>query len=152
MTAVVDCSIVIRLLSNLDGDDLLRQRLARTVHAPALIDAEVASVVRGLTITSKPNVQISVQRAVEMLTDYAGLRIVRYPMQPLQRRVFELRHNLTAYDAVYVALAEALNVHLLTDDAKFAVTPGRQADIHVYPESKEDRNDSAAAPRVRVGR
>lgn len=134
MTAVVDCSIIIRLLSNLDGDNLLRQRLARTVHAPALIDAEVSSVVRGLTITSKPNVQITDQRAVEMLTDYAGLRIVRYPMQPLQRRVFELRHNLTAYDAMYVALAEALNVHLLTDDAEFAATPGHQADIHVYPD------------------
>lgn len=45
------------------SDDLLRQRLARTVHAPALIDAEVASVVRGLIITSKPDVRISVQRA-----------------------------------------------------------------------------------------
>jgi len=91
---VVDCSIVIRLLANLDGDDLLRQRLARTVHAPTLIDAEVASVVRGLTITTKPNVQITAERvqitaerAHEMLTDYAGLRIVRHPMQPLQRRV-----------------------------------------------------------------
>jgi predicted nucleic acid-binding protein len=138
VTAVVDCSIVIRLLSNLEGDDLLRQRLARTVHAPALIDAEVSSVVRGLTITSKPNVQITDQRAVGMLTDYAGLRIVRYPMQPLQRRVFELRHNLTAYDAMYVALAEALDVRVLTDDAKFAATPGHNADIHVYPDSTED--------------
>ncbi len=138
MTAVVDCSIVIRLLSNLDGDDLLRQRLARTVHAPALIDSEVSSVVRGLTITSKPNVQITDQRAMEMLTDYGGLRIVRYPVQPLQRRVFELRHNLTAYDATYVALAEALGVHLLTDDAKFAATPGHNADIHIYPDSTED--------------
>ena len=99
-----------------------------------LIDAEVSSVVRGLTITSKPNVQITDQRAVEMLTDYAGLRIVRYPMQPLQRRVFELRHDLTAYDAMYVALAEALSVHLLTDDPKCAAAPGHQADIHVYPD------------------
>lgn len=134
MTTVVDCSIVIRLLSNLDGDDRLRQRLARTVHAPALIDAEVSSVVRGLTITGKPNVQITTARAVQMLADYAGLRIVRYPMQPLQRRAFDLRHNLTAYDAMYVALAEALDVPLLTDDAKFAGTPGHRADIHAYPD------------------
>lgn len=138
MTAVVDCSIVIRLLSNLDGDDLLRQRLARTVHAPALIDAEVLSVIRGLNITTKPNVQITDQRAAEMLTDYAGLRIVRYPMQPLQRRVFALRHNLTAHEAMYVALAEALDVHLLTDDRKFAATPGHNAEIHVYPDWAED--------------
>jgi predicted nucleic acid-binding protein len=138
VTAVVDCSIVIRLLSNLDGDDLLRQRLARTVHAPALIDAEVASVIRGLNITTKPNVKITDQRATEMLTDYAGLRIVRYPMQPLQRRVFELRHNITAYDAMYVALAEALDVRLLTDDGKFAATPGHDAEIHVYPDWADD--------------
>jgi predicted nucleic acid-binding protein len=138
VTAVVDCSIVIRLLSNLDGDNLLRKRLARTVHAPALIDAEVSSVVRGLTITTKPNVQITDQRATEMLTDYAGLRIVRYPMQPLQRRVFALRHNLTAYDAMYVALAEALDVHLLTDDGKFAATPAHNAEIHVYPDWADD--------------
>jgi predicted nucleic acid-binding protein len=130
---VVDCSVIIRLLSSLDGDDLLRQRLARTVHAPALIDAEVSSVVRGLTITAKPNVRISPVRAEEMLSDYAGLRIVRHPMQPLQARVFELRDNLTAYDATYVALAEQLVLPLLTDDAKLAAAPGHHADIHRYP-------------------
>ena len=134
MTLVVDCSIVIRLLSNLDGDDLLRQRLARAVHAPTLIDAEVSSVVRGLSITTKPNVQITNERAQQMLTDYAGLRIVRHPMQPLQRRVFELRHNFTAYDAMYVALAEALDTPLLTDDGKFAASPGHHAEIHAYPD------------------
>lgn len=138
MTAVVDCSIVIRLLSNLNGDDLLRQRLARTLHAPALIDAEVSSVVRGLAITSKPNVRITAERAGEMLTDYTGLRIVRYPMQPLQRRVFELRHNLTAYDAMYVALAETLDVPLLTDDTKFAGTPSHRAAIHAYPDWNDE--------------
>ena len=74
----------------------------------------------------------SAAHAVEALTDHAGLRFVRYPMRPLQRRVYELRHNLTAYDAMYVALAEALDVHLLTDDAKLAAAPGHQTDIHVY--------------------
>lgn len=138
MTAVVDCSIVIRLLSNLNGDDLLRQRLARTLHAPALIDAEVSSVVRGLAITSKPNVRITAERAGEMLTDYTGLRIVRYPMQPLQRRVFELRHNLTACDAIYVALAETLDIPLLTDDSKFASPPCSRAAIHAYPDWNDE--------------
>lgn len=134
MTAVVDCSIVIRLLSNREGDDLLRQRLSRTVHAPALIDAEVSSVVRGLTITTKPNVRIATERAEQMLTDYSGLRIVRYPMQPLQRRVFDLRHNLTAYDAMYVALAEALDMLLLTHDTKLAGASGHHATIESYPQ------------------
>ena len=132
MTYVVDCSIIIRLLASQEGDDLLRQRLARTVHAPALIDAEVSSVVRGLAITSKPT-QISADRAGEMLTDYAGLRITRHAMQPLQTRAFELRHNFTAYDAMYVALAETLGHPLLTDDGKFDGTPGHHAEIHHYP-------------------
>lgn len=124
---------MIRVLSNLEGDDPLRRRLTRTVHAPALIDAEVSSVVRGLAITSKPNVRITADRAVQMLTDYAGLRITRHPMQPLQRRVLDLRHNLTAYDAMYVALAEALDVPLLTDDGKLAGASGHAADIHAHP-------------------
>ncbi|MGH3284765.1 MAG: type II toxin-antitoxin system VapC family toxin [Streptosporangiaceae bacterium] len=133
MTCVVDCSIVTRLLASKPGDELLRQRLARTVHAPALIDAEVSSVVRGLSITAKPEVQISAERALEMLADYAGLRIVRHPTQPLQARVIEMRHNLTAYDGMYVALAESLGLPLLTDDGKLAAAPGHTADVHQYP-------------------
>jgi hypothetical protein len=71
--------------------DLLRQRLARSVHAHALIDAEVSSVVRGLAIAGPPR-RITAVRAGQMLADYAGLRIVCHPMQPLtQVRVFELR-------------------------------------------------------------
>lgn len=134
MTCVVDCSIIIRLLASKPGDELLRQRLARTVHAPTLIDAEVSSVVRGLSITAKPELQISAERALEMLADYAGLRIARHPMQPLQARAFELRHNLTAYDAMYIALAESLGIPLLTDDGKLAVAPGHTADVHQYPD------------------
>lgn len=134
MTFVVDCSIIIRLLANLQGDDLLRRRLARHVHAPVLIDAEVSSVIRGLTITSKPGVRITEERAQDMLADYGDLPIVRHPIRPYQTRVLELRHNLTAYDAFYVALAEALNVPLLTDDGKFAGASGHRAEIHHYPD------------------
>jgi predicted nucleic acid-binding protein len=132
VTAVVDCSIVIRLLSSRPGDDELRQRLARPVHAPALIDAEVSSVVRGLAITAKLDVRISPTRAEEMLADYADLRIIRHLMLPLQARVFELRHNFTAYEAMYIALAEQLGMPLLTDDAKLAGS-GHHADIRRYP-------------------
>jgi predicted nucleic acid-binding protein len=129
VTYVVDCSIIIRLLANRPGDDLLRQRLSRTVHAPALLDAEVSSVIRGLTITTKPGVRIGEERALEMLHDYAGLRIAPYPMQPLQARAFELRHNFTAYDAMYIALAERLSLPLLTDDGKFDGADGHHAEI-----------------------
>ena len=133
MSMVVDCSIIVRLLANVSGDELLRQRLARAVHAPALIDAEVSSVIRGLVITTKPNVRITAGRAELMLSDYSGLRIMRHPMQPLQARVFELRNNFTAYDAIYVALAERLALPLLTDDAKLAGAPGHHAQIQHYP-------------------
>jgi predicted nucleic acid-binding protein len=129
VTMVVDCSIIIRLLASMSGDEPLRQRLARVVHAPALIDAEVSSVIRGLAITTKPDVRITADRAEMMLSDYAGLRIVRHPMQPLQARVFELRDNFTACDAMYVALAERLALPLLTDDAQLAGAPGHRAQI-----------------------
>ncbi|MEV0144476.1 MULTISPECIES: type II toxin-antitoxin system VapC family toxin [unclassified Nonomuraea] len=133
MSLVVDASIVFRLLANVKGDDLLRQRLSRTLHAPALIDVEVASAVRGHVITSKPEVRISEARGRVMLERYAELRIVRHPMRPLQSRVLDLRDNLTAYDGMYVALAETLGVPLLTDDAKFAGSTGHRAEIHRYP-------------------
>jgi predicted nucleic acid-binding protein len=54
-------------------------------------------------------------------------------MQPLQGRAFEMRYNLTAYDAMYIALAESLGLPLLTDDRKLATAPGHNADVHEYP-------------------
>ncbi|QBI55151.1 type II toxin-antitoxin system VapC family toxin [Streptomonospora litoralis] len=133
MSMVVDCSIVIRLLAARREDDLLRRRLARRVHAPALVDAEVSSVVRGLSITSKPGVRITPERAERMLVRYQALRITRHAMAPLQSRAYALRNNFTAYDAMYVALAEALDLPLLTDDAKFAKAVGHNARIIHYP-------------------
>jgi len=58
----------------------------------------------------------------------------RRPVHPLQARVFELRHNLTADDAMYVALAETLGLPLLTDDRKLDDAPGHHAEIHHYPD------------------
>jgi predicted nucleic acid-binding protein len=54
-------------------------------------------------------------------------------MQPLQARAFEMRYDLTAYDAMYIALAESLGFPLLTDDGKLAAAPGHVADVHQYP-------------------
>jgi predicted nucleic acid-binding protein len=133
MTYVVDCSIIIRLLASQQGDDMLRQRLGRTVHAPALIDAQVSNVVHGLALAAVPR-RITADRAGQMLSDYAHLRIVRHPMLPLQARIFELRYNFTACDGMYVALAERLRMPLLTDDGKFASLPGHRAEIRHYPD------------------
>ncbi|MGH3925303.1 MAG: type II toxin-antitoxin system VapC family toxin [Pseudonocardiaceae bacterium] len=128
---VVDASIVVRLLANRTIDETLRQRFAapRVVHAPHLLDAEVASAVRGLLLGAK----IGVPRALEMLADFAALRITRHPMRPYLGRIIELRNNLTAYDAFYVALSETLRMPLLTQDLKFGRATGHHAEIQVYP-------------------
>lgn len=132
---VVDASIVVRLLQNRPGDEALRERFShhRYVHAPTLIDAEVTSAIRGLLLTAKPAVKIRVSRAEEMLDDFADLPLVRYPMQPHQPRALTLRHNFTAYDAMYVALAEALEMPLLTDDRKYGKATGHTAVIETWP-------------------
>lgn len=132
---VLDASIVVRLLLNHRGDAPLRRRLGRQrqVHAPALIDAEVASAIRGLLLTTKKAIRITPKRAQEMVEDYGDLPIVRYPMQPLHPRVLDLRDNLTAYDAFYVVLAASLDMPLLTDDGKFSRTPGLPAVIETWP-------------------
>ena len=116
VTYVVDCSLVIDALSARKDDDVLRQRLSapRTLHAPHHLDVEVASTVRGLAAGKK----ITDHRGEQMLADYALFRITRHPVWPYHPRMWELRHNLGAYDAAYIALAEALDCELLTGDIK----------------------------------
>lgn len=128
---VVHASIVVRLLQNRTGDDRLRERFARErrVHAPALVDAEVTSAIRGLLLASTPGAQVSAARAEQMVVDFADLPLVRFPMQPFQRRVLALRDNLTVYDGFYAALAEALGMPLLTGDRKFLGATGHLAVI-----------------------
>lgn len=131
---VVDASIVVRLLQNRRSDARLQERFGkeRYLHAPALIDAEVASAIRGLLLTSKATIKINPDRAEEMLDDFADLPLVRYPMQPYQRRALALRQNFTAYDAFYVALAESLGMPLLADDGKFAGAAGHAVVIETW--------------------
>ncbi|MGB3185635.1 MAG: type II toxin-antitoxin system VapC family toxin [Ornithinimicrobium sp.] len=131
---VIDGSIVVRLLQNRQEDGELRARFGqqRHVHALALIDAEVTSAIRGLLMTSKPAIQITVERAKKMLDDFADLPFVRYPRQPYQRRVLALRDDSTAYDAFYLALAESLSMPLLTDNRKFGKAPAQLADIETW--------------------
>ena len=100
---------------------------SESLHAPHLLDVEVAQVlrryVRGKTITA--------QRGQEALDDLGDLPLSRYPHDFLIPRVWELRATLTAYDAVYVALAELLEATLLTCDGKIASAPGHGADVEV---------------------
>jgi predicted nucleic acid-binding protein len=126
---VVDASVVVDLvLARLPGDvvdRLLGEE--ESVHAPHLLDVEVAQVLRRYVRSG----QIGEARGAEAITDLGDLRTERHPHDPFLSRIWELRHNLTAYDAVYVALAEALAAPLLTRDGRLANAPGHRAEIEL---------------------
>ena len=126
---VIDCSAVVDALTGADGTDDLRICIAdHDLHAPALLDFEVVSALRGLTLRG----HISVSRALDALTDFEALSIRRWHgAASLRLRAFSLRDNLSAYDAAYVALAEALDCALLTRDARLANSPSHSVEILV---------------------
>jgi predicted nucleic acid-binding protein len=98
-----------------------------TLHAPHLIDIEVAQVLRRYAIAG----EAAEERCRAALADLADLPLTRYPHDFLLPRVWELRGNLTAYDAVYVSLAEALDAPLVTRDQRLANAPGHRARIEL---------------------
>ena len=98
-----------------------------SLHAPHLLDVEVTQVLRRYT----QNTALTAQRAQEALDDLLDFPIERYPHAALLPRAWDLRDNLTAYDAVYVALAEALQTSLLTCDGRLARAPGLTARIEL---------------------
>jgi len=126
---VVDSAVVVDALTAADGvDDLHAYLAAEELHAPTLLDYEVLSALRGLTLGA----HLSTARAQDVLTDFEDLSIQRWPsVDSLRRRAFQLRDNLSAYDAAYVALAEALECSLLTRDARLARSGGHMAGIEV---------------------
>ena len=99
----------------------------QTLHAPHLLDIEVAQVIRRYVARD----EIDGERGHAVLTDLADLPVRRYPHWFLLPRVWDLRHNLTAHDAVYVALAEALDAELLTRDQRLAAAPGHDARVRL---------------------
>jgi predicted nucleic acid-binding protein len=102
---------------------------AGIVHCPHLVDLEVASSLRGLT--RHGGLELGV--AEQALASFAELRIRRYPMTLLLGRAWSLRETLSAYDAAYIALAEALDVPLLTTDRRLAHSSGHRAKIVAFP-------------------
>lgn len=126
---VVDASVVVVALAD-DGPDgdRVRDRLrADALAAPELIDLEVLSVLRKQLAAGA----LDVRRAALALADLADLPLERASHLPLLPRCWELRDNLTMYDAAYVALAEALDVTLLTADARISRAPGPSCRIDV---------------------
>ena len=103
-------------LGRLVGDRLLADP---DLHIPHLASIETASVIRGWVRGGRLDESAAVQ-ALDHLSDLAA---ERHNHEPFLRRVWELRHNLTAYDALYVALAETLDAPLITCDARLARAP-----------------------------
>lgn len=127
---VVDASV----LANVIGDDGADGRRARgeirgvgPLAAPDLVDVETVAVLRKRWRAGT----ISDRRFSTAISDLEQLGISRYPTLPLMRRAFELRANVTAYDASYVALAELLGCELLTGDRRLAGAAGPSCTIRL---------------------
>lgn len=126
---VVDASVVIDVLLRTAAAPAIEEQLRAhsSLHCPHLLDVEVAQVLRRYVRNS----EIDVARGAAAVADLGDLPILRHGHAALLRRVWELRENMTAYDGVYVALAEALGVPLLTRDARLAAAPGSGVPIRV---------------------
>ncbi|MGH2823887.1 MAG: type II toxin-antitoxin system VapC family toxin [Thermoleophilaceae bacterium] len=110
----------------------LRERLARaseTVHVPHVFDLEVIAAIRRHALRG----MLSEPRARRALRALDDLRATRYSHEPLRRRIWELRQNVTPYDAAYVALAEALRAPLVTVDAALAGAARPRAEVELHP-------------------
>lgn len=128
---VVDASAILELLLRTATGQRVEDRLLtrrESLHAPHLIDVEVAQVLRRY----EGGGALSPERGEEALADLADLPLQRYPHDVLLLRIWELRRNVTAYDATYLALAEALRAPLVTCDAKLATAPGHRVKVEVF--------------------
>lgn len=129
---VLDASAVVAIIvGSGDGAERVREKIEapdESLHVPHLVDLEVLHVLRRQALLGT----LSGKRSSEALTDLGNISFVRYPHTPLMGRIWELRENLTAYDAAYVALAEALDAPLVTMDARLACAPGIRAAVEVY--------------------
>ena len=129
---VLDASSVVAvLLYRGPGAERIRERIespGESLHVPHLMDLEVLHALRRQALRGA----LSPGRGAEALEDLASIMLVRYPHTSLMERIWELRENLTAYDAAYVALAEALDAPLVTMDARLAQAPGHRAAVELY--------------------
>ncbi|HEX8110922.1 MAG TPA: type II toxin-antitoxin system VapC family toxin [Kofleriaceae bacterium] len=101
---------------------------SESLHAPHLIDLEVTLVLRSLVARQ----QLSSALATRAIGDLLALDITRYPHDVLVPRIWQLRGNLTVYDAAYIALAESLRAPLVTCDGQLAAAPGNRAQVELF--------------------
>ena len=127
---VVDASALLEALLGTAASAAVTRRIfeaGQTLHAPHLLDVEVVQVLRRYAIAG----DLDDQRARAALDDLADFPIRRYPHGLLLPRAWELRNNFSAYDAVYVALAEALDAPLLTRDRRLANAAGKHVSVEL---------------------
>jgi predicted nucleic acid-binding protein len=126
---IIDASAIVEALVGPPNPDLVG-RLAGDDgwQAPHLLDTETLHVLRRLVNER----ELSAAKASRARNEFASLTIDRHPHAPLSDRVWELRHNLSAYDATYVALAETLNAPLVTCDGRLSRSRGHRATIEAF--------------------
>jgi len=128
---VLDASAAIDWLLGTSAGQQIESRIysrGESLHAPHLLDLEVAQVLRRLV----REVAVSAQRADEALQDLLNLRVTRYAHFVFLPHIWRLRHNLSAYDAAYVALTEQLGATLITRDTRLASATGRGVSIELF--------------------
>jgi predicted nucleic acid-binding protein len=128
---VLDASAALDWLLQTSAGQRIEKRIYsahESLHAPHLLDLEVAQVLRRLVREGA----VSAHRAEQAIEDFLDLRMTRYPHFLLLPRIWQLRHNLSAYDAAYVVLAEKLGARLLTRDGRLASASGHAALIELF--------------------
>lgn len=127
---VLDASAALEWLLHTPIGLRVEQRISgrESVHAPHLLDLELTHILRRLVAQRK----LLDDRARAALRNLMDARLLRHPHYHLLPRIWQLRHNVTAYDAAYIALAESLSASLLTRDRKLASAPGHHVQIELF--------------------
>ena len=126
MSIIIDASALVDFYVSSDAAEAITARIQdEALYAPVTIDAEIVHSLRRQTLAGR----IDVARAERALRRFIATQIVRYPVEPLAWRMWSLRQNITAYDASYLALAESLNLPLITRDRRLAQSSGHAARI-----------------------
>ena len=125
---VVDASAVLEVLLNTGKGNAVAERLfadGETLHVPHVLDLEVAQVLRRYAVGG----HLDADRGGQALEDLLSFPLNRYPHDIFLPRIWELRQNVTAYDAAYITLAEALDAPLITTDLRLASSIGHDVKI-----------------------
>ncbi len=128
--SVIDASVFVDALVGVGiHGELARQevRSQPTLQVPAIFAAESTSAIRGLVLRG----DLSAIRAAAALDQVRRVRTLQYPLEPFAQRVWELRDNLTVYEAWYVALAEWLGTDLVTGDERLTNATGPHCDVRL---------------------